>query len=338
MTRATGVGSLPDLLNACGGEKTLRSVFTDANLPLALTHDRTHRLPLSSLARLYQAAAERTGNPVFGLTAGLAMTPDDFGKWAQYASQGATLEDGISRAIETLHLHQSGTVMRLAHRPDGHVALEYAHPDVSNALFRQHSDHVVPNMIRFIQSFMGHEWRPCRVEAAYPAPNHADRLEAMIGAAWDFDRPCPAVVMSREDLRAPNRQIAEWTPKTPLLTYADVEAEARLDWPDDLVENIAAVVSLRMLDGLCDIEGAAEILGMGCRTLQRELQGNGLTYRSLVTLMRMERAKDLIKETALPIKGVCFKLGYSDPAHFTRAFQKHFGYPPSQLRGDHADA
>jgi AraC-like DNA-binding protein len=46
----------------------------------------------------------------------------------------------------------------------------------------------------------------------------------------------------------------------------------------------------------------------------------------------MQRAKSLILETNVPIKKIGLDLGYSETAHFTRAFKKHYGFAPSRLR------
>jgi AraC-like DNA-binding protein len=80
------------------------------------------------------------------------------------------------------------------------------------------------------------------------------------------------------------------------------------------------------------MEGAARFLGSGRRQLQRRLEAQGLTYRSLVTEIRMQRAKSLIEGTEAPIKRIGLELGYADPAHFTRAFGKYYGFAPSHLR------
>ena len=48
--------------------------------------------------------------------------------------------------------------------------------------------------------------------------------------------------------------------------------------------------------------------------------------------VRMDRAKALIGETGSTLAEVAEQVGYSDPAHFTRAFRRRFGVPPSRLR------
>ena len=48
--------------------------------------------------------------------------------------------------------------------------------------------------------------------------------------------------------------------------------------------------------------------------------------------LRMRRARLLIEGTFLTVKEVMALVGYSDPSHFTRAFRRAHGVPPTALR------
>lgn len=41
--------------------------------------------------------------------------------------------------------------------------------------------------------------------------------------------------------------------------------------------------------------------------------------------VRMEQAKTLLRETNLPVAGICKKVGYNDLKHFTHTFEKLAG-------------
>jgi len=47
---------------------------------------------------------------------------------------------------------------------------------------------------------------------------------------------------------------------------------------------------------------------------------------------KLERACVLLAHTAMPVKEIAFRLGFEDPYHFSRAFRKFFGKPPSACR------
>lgn len=46
--------------------------------------------------------------------------------------------------------------------------------------------------------------------------------------------------------------------------------------------------------------------------------------------VRLNKAKDLLKEGRLSIGSIASEVGYTDAYHFSKLYKKHFGYPPSQ--------
>jgi len=332
ITTATGLGPLPDVIAARESAKAVRRVFAGEGVPLALIEHRQHKIPLATLARLFERAAHEVGDWRLGLDVGLGHPPREYGLWARYAMQAPTLGRAISRVARTLHVHQTGSVMRIAPRSDGRVAWEYWHPGIELPDFRQHTDHLAPVMIRFARAYLGPDWRPLGVEVGYPRPNEASQLEAATDTSWIFERHCQAILMPASALQAAIPQGREPLPENRLIGYADVVAETSFEATHTQVADIATVIALRLLEGSSDIAGAASMLGTGRRTLQRRLEEQGLSYRSLVMQIRMRRAKSLIQETEASLKQIGMELGYADPAHFTRAFTSYYGFPPSWLR------
>jgi len=47
---------------------------------------------------------------------------------------------------------------------------------------------------------------------------------------------------------------------------------------------------------------------------------------------RLERARDLLRPTALPIADIAAQIGYQDPGQFAAVFRKVVGTRPSQYR------
>ena len=47
---------------------------------------------------------------------------------------------------------------------------------------------------------------------------------------------------------------------------------------------------------------------------------------------RLEGAKDLLRESTLSVADICRKVGYNDPKHFTRLFEKNVGVKPAVYR------
>lgn len=67
-------------------------------------------------------------------------------------------------------------------------------------------------------------------------------------------------------------------------------------------------------------------LSRGFRAAYRTTVADALAER------RLEGARSMLVSSDLPVGAVGYRCGYLNKASFTRAFVRHFGYPPSELR------
>ncbi len=58
----------------------------------------------------------------------------------------------------------------------------------------------------------------------------------------------------------------------------------------------------------------------------------GKTFSEYLTKLRMEKAKELLKETNLSVAAICTEVGYSDNKHFTKGFAKYTNLKPNEYR------
>ena len=64
--------------------------------------------------------------------------------------------------------------------------------------------------------------------------------------------------------------------------------------------------------------------------LFKEETGEG--FAKYLTRVRMERAKELLQETNLPVSEICTQVGYGDLKHFNQTFKKVTSLSPGQYR------
>jgi AraC-like DNA-binding protein len=80
------------------------------------------------------------------------------------------------------------------------------------------------------------------------------------------------------------------------------------------------------------IEEVARDLGFSRQTLYRRLKAEGMTFEQLLDELRHRLALRSIRDEGLTVKEAGYRLGFSDPAAFSRAFKRWTGASPSELR------
>ncbi|GAB3393309.1 helix-turn-helix domain-containing protein [Humibacter soli] len=77
----------------------------------------------------------------------------------------------------------------------------------------------------------------------------------------------------------------------------------------------------------------ARMLGMSVAELRKStIESTGLTPLQLLIEARITRAQSLLAETDLEVNAIAARVGFTDPAYFTRQFARRRGISPSGFR------
>ena len=80
------------------------------------------------------------------------------------------------------------------------------------------------------------------------------------------------------------------------------------------------------------IESVARALGASRQTLYRRLKAEGVTFEKLLDELRRRLALKLVREDGVSVKEAAYRLGFSDPAAFSRAYKRWTGSSPRGSR------
>lgn len=87
-----------------------------------------------------------------------------------------------------------------------------------------------------------------------------------------------------------------------------------------------------LASGELNIDRVARELGMSRQTLYRRLKAEGVTFEEILDAKRRSLAIRFLGIHRLSVKAATYKLGFSDPAAFSRAFKRWTGVSPSRYR------
>lgn len=89
----------------------------------------------------------------------------------------------------------------------------------------------------------------------------------------------------------------------------------------------------RRIEALLDggevrIDRVAADMGLSRQTLYRRLRDDGVTFEQLLDGLRHRLALRYLKSDRMSVKAAAYRLGFSDPAAFSRAFKRWTGSSP----------
>jgi AraC-like DNA-binding protein len=111
-----------------------------------------------------------------------------------------------------------------------------------------------------------------------------------------------------------------------------VKPEKEKDAPTDFLGSLKVALPPYLHEGKLSITKAAKIIGLSVRTFQRRLETLGVNYTMVLEQVQLQEAKYYLKNTDVTITIIAVGLGYSDLAHFSRAFKRLAGISPSEYR------
>ena len=113
-----------------------------------------------------------------------------------------------------------------------------------------------------------------------------------------------------------------------------VPAPKRAAEPGPFRQQVERHLEALLGEGPVGIDKVARALGYSRQTLYRRLKAEGATFEEVLDGLRKRLALRLLREERLPVKEVAWRLGFSDPAAFSRAFKRWTGASPTAGRRD----
>jgi AraC family transcriptional regulator of adaptative response / methylphosphotriester-DNA alkyltransferase methyltransferase len=99
-----------------------------------------------------------------------------------------------------------------------------------------------------------------------------------------------------------------------------------------LFHEALATIRREYTDENLSLGTVAHTIATSRRQLQRVFAEHGTSFRTELQRVRMTRAAELLRDGQLPVSRVARAVGYRQPAQFSKAFRRHHGHPPSDLR------
>ncbi|WP_271166746.1 AraC family transcriptional regulator [Hansschlegelia plantiphila] len=316
LTRAGTMGPVADLVARSGG--SVPRLFQAAGLPLRILDEPDLLILLRDQFLLVETASRMIGDGALPARLSTMSGLEGLGAYGRHLLTVDRLGTAIERAYRSCgRLLQASTAMELS-ATAGWARWTYAITADIRVGRQKNELLALGYMLQVLRCFAGPDWTPDRVELPGTLQDRQAIADVLRSDVTEGERA--AVVFRAELLDAPNPR------------EAIVVGEACVVPPaGDLIGVAEHLIGLDLASGRTGIDGLADRLRLSRRTLQRRLAEHGATFEALLQTTRRRRACAALRGAA-PIAQIAYELGYSDPAHFTRAFRRWAGRTPLDWR------
>jgi AraC-like DNA-binding protein len=325
MVRAGPILALPAVLRSLGVDPP--ALLTELGLTESFFDDPENTLSMAFAGRLLGLCVERTGCEHFGLLVGQHAGASSLGALGYLMRSSPTVGDALTVFSRHLEVQdQGGTVW--VDSEGGHSILGYTLFDAEIESLDQIMACAIAIGTNILRSLCGPQWHPDDVLFAFSRPKYVRPYQQFFGVTPRFDADRTGIVFQSHLLRTP-------VPSADVLLHKLMEERVRELKPtpeDDVATQIRRLLRTMVTSPNCSATAASEGIGMHRRTLNRKLAAAGTTFHQQREEARPELACQLLENTRTAVLDIATILGYTDPASFTRAFQRWTGSPPTQWR------
>ena len=331
LVRAASLTNYFDVARAAGLDPA--RMLADAGLGSDALREPDLRVPAERVALLLENSAAASGMEAFGLRMAETRQLSNLGPVGLLIRDQPTVREALFVLLR-YHAMLNGSLSLMIEESAGVVIIREAVIVGSAQPVRQAIELAVGVILRLMRQSLGADWRPRRVCFAHPAPRDTSVHLRVFGPCVEFNHDFDGIVCAKADLDTPNPSA-----DPAMARYAQQLLDvAMASQGPSILDDVRRTVLLLLPSGRCSIEQVAAHLGVVCRTIQRRLAEQGMSFSSLVNELRVELATRHVMECERPLTEVAAMLGFSAPSGFSRWYHTQFGCSAKQSRAGAAQS
>jgi len=309
-----------------------RPLLEKLSIDPKLLDDVNETVSLNQYIALFEAAAEITSQPHFGLEAGKKITADSLGVLGFLFDSAPTLEDALIGLSKFLGALQEGTHMILKKEEDV-VRYEYQILDSQINPRRQDTEYSIAATLTLIRRYVGTEFKPIEISFEHDRVGSHSFYEHQFGCHVFFQQGTNYILFDKKTLELGSPNISNKLYSIIASHLSEILAKkSTLTSTSDKVQSL---LTAQMLENGATVTKLANKLGISESTLARRLKKEDTNFNEILTAKRMDLAQHLLVNSDSSISQIAMRIGYSENASFTRAFKNFTQQTPDQYRREY---
>ncbi|ABV88332.1 helix-turn-helix domain-containing protein [Shewanella pealeana] len=306
-----------------GLEGSIYPILQQAKVPIDLYSSESNYdyLPENTVKNLIQALGERLEHQEFIQLISSACKNIYIPEFIRRLTQSGSLREALDEFAKQLksnithtnvYTQFSGGSWWLVREKEGVDEAWFTHAELFSVIFT----------CELLSALTSNKWRPKQVGIQSADEAVFSTLPQLTRSQFFTNRPVTAFSIEESLMTAPVSH--------PYISTKD--PIAAIPSRDCFLGTFKLAIQPYLSMGKLPIKMAAQILQLNVRTLQRRLAKESVQYGAIIEEMVLEQTLDLLKCPSLKITSIAIRMGYSDAAHFTRAFKRQMQMTPTAYR------
>ena len=292
------------------------------------------RLPLELLDRIWERAAQCTGDDQFGLHAAERVGTESFGVLSYLGVTSASIGDGLSRVCRYFRILSDASSYNLEIR-EPMVTLTATQDVAQCGPVRHRVEFTIATIYLYAKRSAAGRWSASEVFFEHPEPADTSEHIRLFECPLCFSAGMSGFRFPSDLLSSPLKAA-----DTNLAGHLECFARQMLDGVPKPTRVAQAVREQLLAAGAgvdLTLDHIARRVGMSTRTLQRRLAEEGTSHQRVLDETRQAVAISMLARPGMGVAEVAFALGFSEPAAFHHAFKRWTGKTPAAYRRTFGD-
>lgn len=272
-------------------------------------------------------AAALVKDPAMGIRTGRFLHPSHLGALGYAWLASSSLRTALKRAQRFNRMYHEQMVLCVEEKPQYLRIFHRMNKKPTRP--RIVGDGQVAATLAMCRSNFGDHIEPLEVTFKREKPSDPSPWIEFFGENLEFGHHLNSLVISAADA---DRKLTSSNPEMIKLHEGVIERHLMKLDRDSIVNRARLFIMEQLPSGRVTETDTARALNVSKRTLHRKLRENDLTYRSLLTQVRMDLAGRYLDIPDYTFTEIAFLLGYTDTSAFSRAFKSWFGQSPTEAR------
>ncbi len=309
------------------------------NVSLAIKHaqiephllaDPDNRIASPKVDSLFQYLVQITGKSDLGLSAGASLEARSYNLLQHLLLCCSTLSEALVYLNRYYILFSDETPPIFSRKGDGSVKISFPFPQDMNEQSQIRMDLILSITCHWLRQVCGREFKLTQLLLPFQAPSYESAYERWLHAPVRFNCQEVSAVFPAFWL---DKKLPQANPHIMNMIKTEVKNLAeKINNRALLSDRIRQALTQNRIEFSATQKEVAELFHISSRTLNRHLQQEGTSLKSILTQSRIEEAKVLLFENKQSIEQIAMKIGFSGRRTLDRIFIKYVGSSPAQYR------